>query len=111
MSKTEDGHFECLKCGRVQERKSNLRGHIERVHLKIKPFGCPKCDYKCSSQQDLKKHLMTHQKPNIKRADLTNSSCQFRCEYADCGKSFPTNWQCKEHQKIHSGDLKKVSIS
>jgi hypothetical protein len=37
---------------------SNLKKHVDCVHLKLKPFACDKCDYKCGEAGSLKSHKL-----------------------------------------------------
>ena len=36
--------YACLLCGKVSERKSNLKTHLRDVHMSPRQYKCPVCD-------------------------------------------------------------------
>ena len=36
--------FACLLCGKVSERKSNMKTHMRDVHMTPRQYKCPVCD-------------------------------------------------------------------
>jgi len=57
----------CNACGKHFSTKYNLRKHVEALHLKLKPFGCPLCArhfaYLHSHTQHLQAHLRAKRRP------------------------------------------------
>ncbi len=68
--------FRCQRCDYKCSRNSDLKKHIKRVHDKIKDRQCPHCEYKCSTNSDLKKHIK--QVHDMVR-DIQCSQCNFKC--------------------------------
>ena len=54
-----NGHFPCSDCGRVFNRQSNLKRHINAVHKEIKNFECDQCEKSYYELFALKNHMKT----------------------------------------------------
>ena len=63
----------------------------ERILNSDRPFRYPKCDYKCSTSSDLKRHEGTH----------TGSGKPFSC--SQCGYTCSTSSDLKRHKRTHTG--------
>ena len=90
----------CIQCGeryRCDQEKCDykcssnrdLKIHIKSVHNNIKDFECPKCDYKSSSNA----HLLQHVK------SVHDNIRDFECTYPNCGLKFTGNSQLRNHVK------------
>lgn len=79
------GHVKrfCDLCPRSYSQKHFLVDHMNRVHLKRRPFECNICRHSSSTQSDLRMHLLSH-KPK--------TECQI------CHKSFKF---MKDHLRTH----------
>lgn len=62
----------CPHCGQTFRRLYNMKTHIDRVHNKVKPFKCNRCDKSFATKSDLKQHLSTHGEGRL-----------FKCEICD----------------------------
>ena len=59
--KTNDERkVQCASCGKIFKYKSELRVHVEVMHLKIKDHLCDQCDKSFSTKSYLNNHLSTH---------------------------------------------------
>ncbi|XP_047741487.1 zinc finger protein 888 isoform X2 [Hyalella azteca] len=82
--------FKC--CGFAFRHKSNYDQHVSAVHLKLRPYKCPKCDYAAACDGNLQIHLNSvHEKLR-----------QFQC--AICDVKFSSKYSLKNH--ISSAHLK-----
>ena len=52
---------QCASCDKIFKYKSELRVHVERIHLKLKDYLCDKCDKSFSTKAYLNDHLSTHE--------------------------------------------------
>ena len=52
-----DGGFQCNTCGKSFASNSNLQGHIENVHEKLKKYKCGHCEISFGRKSDLKRHV------------------------------------------------------
>ncbi|KAI3386768.1 hypothetical protein SNEBB_004768 [Seison nebaliae] len=48
--------WKCTYCGKICTSKSNLKVHL-RVHLRIKPYACKYCSYICMHHSSIRDHL------------------------------------------------------
>lgn len=62
----------CPMCQQTFRRQYNMKIHINRVHSKVKPFKCDRCDKSFATNSDLKQHLVMH-----------GLGKQFKCELCD----------------------------
>ena len=60
----------CPQCNQTFRRLFNLKTHINRVHNKVKPYKCDKCDKAFATNSDLKQHLNTHGEGKLFKCDL-----------------------------------------
>lgn len=49
--------FECEKCGATLSSRSNLKRHVDQIHLVLRPFKCSYCERAFLHACNLKKHL------------------------------------------------------
>lgn len=82
--------FECKECDKTFYRNGTLREHM-RTHSKA--FKCSHCDSAFGDNSRLKRHL------RIKH-EIPDEDGPFICE--ECDKEFPTEYQFKLHNKIHT---------
>jgi very-short-patch-repair endonuclease len=83
--------IECNKCDYKCSLNGDLQRHIKAVHDKIKDIECDKCDYKCSRTGNLREHIkIVHDK--IK--DFECKLCEYKCS---------TKYGLKRHIKICTG--------
>ena len=47
----------CDLCNYASSRKIDLKRHIDRVHLKLKPFQCEKCQQSFENKYQLEHHM------------------------------------------------------
>jgi len=61
----ENPPYKCTICNHESCNKQSLAKHISVVHLKIKPFACPHCDWKFGAKTAMKEHVYSiHEKQN-----------------------------------------------
>nr|XP_021199292.2 zinc finger protein 84 [Helicoverpa armigera]XP_021199293.2 zinc finger protein 84 [Helicoverpa armigera]XP_049707693.1 zinc finger protein 84 [Helicoverpa armigera] len=82
--------IECELCGHIVKKKCDLETHMNRYHLKIKPFVCHICSKDFCGKVRLKEHLATH---------TSDKSCF--CSI--CGKKFANRVCLKMHFRMHTG--------
>lgn len=70
-SHDKDSKEICSECGLVLANKNNLEKHIDRVHLKLRNFGCDLCDYKSCFKFEIAEHVRIYTQAVIK--DLTSN--------------------------------------
>jgi hypothetical protein len=46
----------CDICNKIFSSKSKVKRHKNNIHLKLKPYECNKCGFKCSQKENLKVH-------------------------------------------------------
>ena len=107
--------FACTVCDFRFRQKGNAKTHIETCRskasallalddeelaalVKLKPFLCtePECNYRCSQNSDLKRHLVTHTKVRSK---------PYACGKVGCQWMFGTEQGARLHRnsKMHGG--------
>ena len=89
----------CEYCGKeVKGSPSNLRDHINGVHLKVKPFKCRFCSSTFTVNSNRKSHEAVHLKEN-----------PLRCRF--CSTYFTLNANRKSHEiRCHFSDLRRNSV-
>lgn len=55
--KERSRNFTCGLCYKSFVVKRDLEGHVNSVHLKVKPFHCQFCDWRSSHKGELQKHV------------------------------------------------------
>lgn len=83
--------LKCTDCEYVTRKKADFENHVNKVHLKIKPYGCDVCSRDFCSKFRLREHMRTH------------SSAQ-SCYCAYCGKKFANKVCLKMHVRRHTGE-------
>jgi len=81
----------CEYCSKRFSIKSTHDKHVLAVHTKIRNFACDKCDAKCTSKENLRRHNFIHsdEKP-------------FECQ--ECGKRFRVKEALTRHNLVHTGE-------
>ncbi|XP_015509926.1 transcriptional repressor CTCFL isoform X1 [Neodiprion lecontei] len=109
----------CKSCDFVTLTVSNIRCHIRKRHLKIKPFHCNLCEKSYGTAVLLEEHINSHTgaKPyKCKICDFATSNRQvlsyhktthkpakdISCEV--CGKKFFSNCRMRAHMIVHKKD-------
>ncbi|XP_046744964.1 zinc finger and BTB domain-containing protein 11-like isoform X2 [Diprion similis] len=109
----------CKSCDFVTLTVSNIRCHIRKRHLKIKPFHCNLCEKRYGTAVLLEEHINSHTgaKPyKCKVCDFATSNRQvlsyhktthkpakdISCEV--CGKKFFSNCRMRAHMIVHNKD-------
>ena len=87
MELSETG-WKCVKCGKGDKTQSILKGHIERVHLKRRPFACTKCDRSFAMKQSYDAHCRWH-------AGEKNFVCE------TCQRAFLRKFALDRHKNMH----------
>jgi len=65
--------FSCNRCHLSTGRKSTLKTHIKKIHVKVKPFKCNLCEFAAARQNDLKCHVQSvHEKVKKVACELCN---------------------------------------
>ena len=87
--------FSCKICQKLFGYKTSLLHHM-KMHENVKPYGCPHCKKRFTQNGNLQEHIRIHtgEKP-------------FVCSFEDCGRSFTTSSQHRNHEKRHRGILLK----
>ncbi|ELU06916.1 hypothetical protein CAPTEDRAFT_147046 [Capitella teleta] len=82
---------ECDICGRSFSTAAALKGHVELVHKKERPFSCTFCEYTTGRKAALDLHLRTHtgEKP-------------FKCDM--CNYRASDHNSLRRHRMRHTGD-------
>merc|ERR1712080_236072 len=78
--------YYCETCGKCFSQKSNVKQHIEDVHVKTKKFSCEVCDKRFSQKVTLTEHMRVHSGERL-----------FVCEA--CGKSFSRKSALTRHME------------
>jgi hypothetical protein len=75
--------YKCPDCDFTCSSNSDLKRHIKQVHDQIKDFNCPDCDYTCSTNYDLKRHI---KQVHDQIKDINCPDCDFTCSTNSCLK-------------------------
>jgi uncharacterized C2H2 Zn-finger protein len=51
--------FKCGRCTDTFGKKEHLKNHVNRTHLRIKPYGCTICNVRLASKHNLQSHVKT----------------------------------------------------
>lgn len=86
--------FECDQCDYKCSTNGNLQKHIKSVHDKIKDYACDKCKFKSSTNVDLQKHIK----------NVHNKAKDFGCD--QCDAKFSTNGNLQRHIKAVHDKIK-----
>ena len=81
--------FKCDICDFKTYVKSNLTGHINGVHLKVRPLKCDKCDFSTAWPNQLCLHKKEHGIPTQKKIG------KFKCD--KCDHVSPSQKALKDH--------------
>ncbi|TDG50039.1 hypothetical protein AWZ03_003549 [Drosophila navojoa] len=115
----------CNICHKELSSENGLRYHIERVHMKKKPFVCDVCGKRVRTVSELKEHMLVHtdDRPfvcpicgaafkNRKRLNIhnqTHGEPSYECEI--CGKKLQTRAIWNKHKNVHTNERRfKCSI-
>ena len=94
LKPNKNGKSLCSICNKVLH--SSIKKHINMVHLKIKPFSCPDCDAKFSTQFHLNRHLISHKKLNSKSLDSTS----LKLEKGEINEEILENFSINENHNV-----------
>lgn len=83
--------LKCAVCGYMVRKKADFENHVNRIHLKIKPYKCDICSREFCGKSRLAEHMRTHSNTN---------SCY--CSF--CGKKFANKVCLKMHVRRHTGE-------
>lgn len=92
-AKPKQKYVKCIKCdwcNHMMSRYNELEAHVNRFHLKVKPYQCNYCKKSFFGKERLKGHLVTH--TSIKA-----------CYCSVCNKQFQNNACLKLHMRRHTG--------
>lgn len=87
LFRTRQTHFPCEECGKVFNRKDNLKNHM-RLHSGAKPFVCTICNKSFRQAAHLYRHTKSH-------TGERNEVCTI------CGKAFFRSEHLRKHQLQH----------
>ncbi|XP_063898984.1 myoneurin-like isoform X1 [Helicoverpa armigera] len=90
-----DDRFKCNACKGIFNTKVQLRKHINNFHMLGERYKCEFCDYESFSFEGMYKHKFKHK--TVK---------DFHCRF--CRKSFLRKTTLDLHERIHTGDRRKV---
>lgn len=83
--------IKCNLCGHLVRKKCDLDAHLNRYHLKIKPYVCHICSKDFCGKVRLKEHISTHTNDNS-------------CFCSVCGGKFANRVCLKMHMRMHTGE-------
>ncbi|EZA50542.1 hypothetical protein X777_10735 [Ooceraea biroi] len=118
------GHFnmkpyQCTACIFATVTLSNIRCHIRKNHLKLKPYLCQQCTKRYTSSVLLQEHMNTHTgaRPyKCGECNFASSSRQALSNHKDthklnnnlpcsvCNKSFSSRVRLRAHKRIHNAN-------
>ena len=105
--------FECNHCFKQFTSKSKLNTHINLFH----GFGykCVVCGVNCSNQNDLKKHMKTHEETQDNQELVIKGSSKkeddFKCRFVDCLVEGANLRELIDHMlAFHHGEEKKCAM-
>uniref|UniRef100_A0A8D8Q6H5 Zinc finger and BTB domain-containing protein 7A n=1 Tax=Cacopsylla melanoneura TaxID=428564 RepID=A0A8D8Q6H5_9HEMI len=52
--------YKCYQCKYETQFRTDLKKHIMRLHVKLKPYKCSSCKYQAVTQHSLKTHMRRH---------------------------------------------------
>ncbi len=90
-----EGLFTCKKCGKVYERKYNLKAHM-KLHDGSAPHACKLCGFRCLRKYTLTMHMEWHRSQGGKKGAPAN---RYKCRF--CKKAFPQAANLIFHMKTH----------
>nr|XP_026484170.1 zinc finger protein 891-like [Vanessa tameamea] len=90
-SKQKQKYYNCNQCNYKSHCKLSVQGHINKNHLKTRPYICQMCFKSFFHKKNLKEHIESHEQDH-------NEMCEV------CGKRFLHKKNLVEHLKLHSGD-------
>lgn len=90
-----DERFGCRACKGKFNTKVQLRKHINNFHMLGERYKCEACDYESFSFEGMYKHKFKHR-------SVKDYHCRF------CVKSFLRKTTLDLHERIHTGDRRKV---
>jgi uncharacterized Zn-finger protein len=97
---TGDRPHRCEICFARYIQRSDLRRHIESIHVKLPKFQCSLCVKTFCTKKSMKNHELLH-----------NDALPYRCGETDCGKGFKSNRMLRIHKiKDHSGIIYRCDI-
>ncbi|XP_060807991.1 zinc finger protein 58 isoform X2 [Amyelois transitella] len=82
--------IKCEWCGHMVTRNGELESHVNRFHLKIKPYECNTCSKTFCGKERLREHIQTHSSEHTRYCTV-------------CGKKFANQVCLKMHLRLHSG--------
>jgi very-short-patch-repair endonuclease len=86
----------CPHCEYTCSSNADLQKHVKRIHNKIKDFQCPHCDHKCSENGNLQAHI---KQIHTKIKDFECGLCNYKCS---------TNGHLHQHIKAVHSKIKDV---
>ncbi|CAG9790038.1 unnamed protein product [Diatraea saccharalis] len=84
-------YYNCDLCSFKSLNKQSLQGHINKMHLRIRPHICDICNKGFYRKSNLVEHVATH-----------GEGKSMTCEH--CGLKFLYKKTLLEHLRLHSGD-------
>lgn len=89
--------FDCEYCKQSYKLKADLKSHVRTVHKdELKEYNCSECSASFPLQSLLKSHMGRH------------TGCNGENEICDqCGKLFPNSTTLRAHIKTHSTEKRK----
>ncbi|XP_037970498.2 zinc finger protein 57 [Plutella xylostella] len=92
MNHNSKSLYKCQQCDYESGNSKSLEGHMNKVHLKVRPYECNICDRAFYRQCHLKEHIMsTH-------SDKEKEICHV------CGDSFANKYSLEAHLRVHTND-------
>lgn len=80
--RSEEAKYVCTFCNLNFNRLATLDAHIKRKHKEgkanLKKLACMICDYRCSSEANLNKHMSKHRSKNT--TSFACNMCDFECK-------------------------------
>lgn len=80
--------LQCISCGKLFSRNSNLTDHYNAVHLKLRPFKCQYCELTFSDRKSRRMHERKYhpQDPNINISQSCNENINKCSQMTEEGK-------------------------
>ena len=107
------GVYRCEKCDKCFPTSSHLYRHDSNVHIGLRPYGCPACEYRTYSLQSLQRHELRHKltcpvcneqftlyKDLNKHITEQHLPKPHKC--SECDAAFPIRSQLMVHMSIHA---------